>query len=136
MSALKSSLSGQAGFEVSPDSIGLLGAVIVDMQASFLPSERVEKGPFVAYERPRDVAYISNLAVVPRARRQGVGEQLLLAAEKVVCYTNVLSDMRSMVLSTPYWCLHASSKEGLRHPMDPAARSTNERHQTCVDSHA
>ena len=47
----------QAGFEVSPDSIGLLGAVIVDMQASFLPTERVEKGPFVAYERPRDVEW-------------------------------------------------------------------------------
>ncbi len=100
LDALRSHLSEQAGFEVSPDSIGLLGAVIVDMQASFLPSERVEKGPFVAYERPRDVAYISNLAVLPRARRQGVGEQLLLAAEKVGCYTNVLSDLRSMVLST------------------------------------
>ena len=100
MHALKSNLSDQAGFEVSPDSIGLLCAVIVDIQASFLPSERVEKGPFVAYERPRDVAYISNLAVLPIARRQGVGEQLLLAAEKVGCYTNVLSDMRSMALGT------------------------------------
>ena len=97
----KGILFEQAGFEVSPDSIGLLGAVIVDMQASFLPSERVEKGPFVAYERPRDVAYISNLAVLPRARRQGVGEQLLLAAEKVGRYTSVLSDLRSMVLFTP-----------------------------------
>lgn len=63
--------------------IGLLGAVVVDMQGSFLPAERVEKGPFVAYERPQDVAYISNLAVVPHARRQGVGEQLLVAAEHV-----------------------------------------------------
>ena len=88
---------------MSPDSIGLLGAVIVDMQASFLPSERIEKGPFVAYERPRDVAYISNLAVVPRARRQGVGEQLLLAAEKVGCYTNVLSGLCSIFLSTLCW---------------------------------
>lgn len=73
----------QAGFEVSPDRIGLLGAVVVDMQGSYLPAERVEKGPFVAYERPQDAAYISNLAVVPRARRQGIGEELLLAAEKV-----------------------------------------------------
>ena len=84
---------------MSPDSIGLLGAVIVDMQASFLPTERVEKGPFVAYERPRDVAYISNLAVVPRARGQGVGEQLLLAAEKVGCHTNVLIDLSFMILA-------------------------------------
>ena len=73
----------QAGFEVSPASIGLLGAVVVDMQGTFLPAERVEKGPFVAYERPQDVAYISNLAVIPQARRQGVGEQLLTAAESV-----------------------------------------------------
>jgi ribosomal protein S18 acetylase RimI-like enzyme len=75
----------QAGFEVSPASIGLLGAVVVDMQGTFLPAERVEKGPFVAYERPQDVAYISNLTVIPQARRQGVGEQLLLAAENVRC---------------------------------------------------
>lgn len=75
----------QAGFEVSPASIGLLGAVVVDMQGAFLPAERVEKGPFVAYERPQGVAYISNLAVIPQARRQGIGEQLLLAAENVRC---------------------------------------------------
>lgn len=56
---------------------------MVDMQGTFLPAERVEKGPFVAYERPQDVAYISNLSVIPQARRQGVGEQLLLAAENV-----------------------------------------------------
>ncbi len=75
----------QAGFELSPDRIGLLGAVVVDMQGSYLPAERVEKGPFVAYERPQNVAYISNLAVVPQARRQGIGEQLLVAAENVRC---------------------------------------------------
>ena len=75
----------QAGFELSPAQIGLLGAVVVDMQGSYLPAERVEKGPFVAYERPQDVAYISNLAVIPHARRQGIGEQLLVAAQNV-CY--------------------------------------------------
>ncbi len=37
----------------------------------------------MAYERPQDVAYISNLAVIPHARRQGIGEQLLVAAESV-----------------------------------------------------
>ena len=68
---------------MSPAQIGLLGAVVVDMQGSYLPAERVEKGPFVAYERPQDVAYISNLAVIPNARRQGIGEQLLVAAEHV-----------------------------------------------------
>ena len=73
----------QAGFELSPAQLGLLGAVVVDMQGSYLPAERVEKGPFVAYERPQHVAYISNLAVIPHARRQGIGEQLLVAAENV-----------------------------------------------------
>lgn len=75
----------QAGFELSPAQIGLLGAVVVDMQASHLPAERVEKGPFVAYEQPQDVAYVSNLAVIPHARRRGIGEQLLAAAENVRC---------------------------------------------------
>ena len=42
--------ASQAGFELSPAQIGLLGAVVVDMQGSYLPAERVEKGPFVAYE--------------------------------------------------------------------------------------
>ena len=54
------------------------------MQGTFLPMTRVEKGPFVAYERPEDVAYVSNLAVAPSARRQGVGERLLAAAEEVL----------------------------------------------------
>jgi GNAT superfamily N-acetyltransferase len=53
------------------------------MQGSFLPMVRVEKGPFVGYQRPEGVAYISNLAVAPSARRQGVGEKLLAAAEEV-----------------------------------------------------
>ena len=57
---------------------------MVDMQGSFLPMVRVEKGPFVGYQRPEGVAYISNLAVAPFARRQGVGERLLAAAEEVM----------------------------------------------------
>lgn len=69
------------GFDRSAEA--LVGAVIVDTQADFLPPVRVEKGPFVAYERPQDVAYISNLAVLPATRRRGVGERLLAAAEKV-----------------------------------------------------
>ncbi len=80
----------QAGFEASPASIGLLGAVVVDMQGAFLPAERVDKRPFVAYECPQDVAYISNLAVIPQAWRQGIGEQLLLAAESVRCLAPAL----------------------------------------------
>ena len=71
----------QVGFDRSSEA--LLGAVVVDTQADFLPPVRVEKGPFVAYERPQDVAYISNLAVLPATRRRGVGERLLAAAEKV-----------------------------------------------------
>ena len=71
----------QVGFDQSVEA--LLGAVVVDTQGEFLPPVRVEKGPFVAYERPQDVAYISNLAVLPATRRQGIGERLLAAAEKV-----------------------------------------------------
>ena len=71
----------QVGFDRPAEA--LLGAVVVDTQADFLPPVRVEKGPFVAYERPQDVAYISNLAVLPATRRRGVGERLLAAAEKV-----------------------------------------------------
>lgn len=56
---------------------------MVDMQGQHLPAERVEKGPFVAHQRQEHVAYISNLAVSPAARRLGVGEELLRAAEKV-----------------------------------------------------
>ncbi len=73
----------QVGFLLSPERLGLLGAVVIDMQGQHLPAERIEKGPFVAYQRPEDVAYISNLAVSPAARRLGVGEELLRAAEKV-----------------------------------------------------
>ncbi len=76
-----SAASCQVGFDRSSEA--LLGAVVVDTQADFLPPVRVEKGPFVAYERPQDVAYISNLAVLPATRRRGVGERLLAAAEKV-----------------------------------------------------
>ena len=56
---------------------------MVDMQGQHLPAERIEKGPFVAHQRQEHVAYISNLAVSPAARRLGVGEKLLKAAEKV-----------------------------------------------------
>lgn len=73
----------QVGFLLSPERLGLLGAVVVDMQGQHLPAERIEKGRFVAYKRPEHVAYISNLAVAPLARRQGIGEELLRAAEKV-----------------------------------------------------
>ncbi|EIE26357.1 acyl-CoA N-acyltransferase [Coccomyxa subellipsoidea C-169] len=73
----------QVGFSLSPERLGLLGAVVIDMQGQHMPAERIEKGPFVAYQRPEDVAYISNLAVSPAARRLGVGEELLTAAEKV-----------------------------------------------------
>ncbi|CAL8466637.1 g6173 [Coccomyxa elongata] len=73
----------QVGFSLSPERLGLLGAVVVDMQGQHLPQERVEKGPFVAYKPQENVAYISNLAVSPAARRMGVGEELLKAAEKV-----------------------------------------------------
>jgi GNAT superfamily N-acetyltransferase len=73
----------QVGFYFSPERLGLLGSVVVDMQGQHLPVQRVQKGPFVAYEKPQGIAYISNLAVAPKARRQGVGEKLLKAAELV-----------------------------------------------------
>lgn len=73
----------QVGFSISPERLGLLGTVVIDTQGQHLPMERVEKGPFIAYEKPEGIAYISNLAVAPQARRQGVGEKLLRAAEKV-----------------------------------------------------
>lgn len=82
MSGLR--LGVQVGFSLSPERLGLLGAVVVDMQGQHLPQERVEKGPFVAYKPQENVAYISNLAVSPAARRMGVGEELLKAAEKVL----------------------------------------------------
>lgn len=82
----------QVGFSLSPERLGLLGAVVVDMQGQHLPPERVEKGPFVAYKAQEKVAYISNLAVSPAVRRMGVGEELLKAAEKVPpsCHTIIV----------------------------------------------
>ena len=73
----------QAGYGLGPMEMGLVGAVMVDAQGEHLPRHRVERGAFVAMERQRGTAYVSNLAVAPRARRRGVARALMHSAEEV-----------------------------------------------------
>lgn len=61
----------------------IVGAVVLDTQAAYIPPRRVVVRDFVRYERRKGIAYISCLAVSPRARRQGIATRLLKQAEEV-----------------------------------------------------
>eukprot|EP00884_Botryococcus_braunii_P009351 jgi/Botrbrau1/18417/Bobra.0072s0010.1 len=63
--------------------VDLLGAVVVDTQAAYIPPRRVKVREFVRYERRKGMAYISCLAVSPAARRQGIATRLLRHAEEL-----------------------------------------------------
>lgn len=71
----------RSGLGVPHGNKGVLGAVVMDTLGQFVPKLRVESGGRVWYEAPQGVAYISNLAVSPTTRRQGVGKVLMKAAE-------------------------------------------------------
>eukprot|EP00803_Ostreobium_quekettii_P010173 evm.model.scf_232EXC.7 EVM.evm.TU.scf_232EXC.7 scf_232EXC:91892-93198(+) len=70
------------GMGVSHESQGVLGVVTVDTLGQHVPSvPRVVDGRTV-WQNKEGVAYISNLAVSPGTRRQGVGKALVVAAEE------------------------------------------------------
>ena len=61
----------------------VVGAVVVDTTMSFIPS-RFSWSALLNSEIPprRVMAYISNLAISPKNRRQGIGSRLVAAAEQ------------------------------------------------------
>lgn len=61
----------------------VLGAIVVDTQGAYIPPRRVRIREFVRYEKRKNIAYISCLAVAPAARRQGVATKLIHQAEQV-----------------------------------------------------
>ncbi|CAD7703453.1 unnamed protein product [Ostreobium quekettii] len=69
------------GLGVPHERQGVLGVAVVDTLGQHLPSvPRVVDGR-TTWQKMQGVAYISNLAVSPAARRQGVGKALVVAAE-------------------------------------------------------
>jgi GNAT superfamily N-acetyltransferase len=68
-------------FTADPAGQGILGAVVVDVQGGHVPARSVRARGTVRLEPRKGLAYISNLAVDPRARRAGVGSALVAAAE-------------------------------------------------------
>lgn len=69
--------------KVCGEEVDLLGAVVVDTQAAYIPPRRVRVREGKRYERRKGIAYISCLAVSPAARRQGIATRLLMHAEEV-----------------------------------------------------
>lgn len=60
---------------------GLRGAVVVDTLLDHVPPRRARVAGGSRAARRRGLAYVSNLAVAPEARRQGVGLELVRRAE-------------------------------------------------------
>lgn len=63
-------------------SAGILGAVVIDTMLEHVPLKKIKTGGGVVREKRRQkMAYLSNLAVAPAAKRRGLGTRLLQEAE-------------------------------------------------------
>jgi ribosomal protein S18 acetylase RimI-like enzyme len=62
-------------------SAGVMGAIVVDTLGDHVPPRRVDVRGVVRQQRRKGIAYLSNLAVAPEARRRGVGLELVRRAE-------------------------------------------------------
>jgi ribosomal protein S18 acetylase RimI-like enzyme len=68
----------------SPDvaaAAGIAGAAVVDLQGGHVPPRTARARGTVRLAPRKGLAYVSNLAVAPSARRSGLGTALLAAAE-------------------------------------------------------
>lgn len=71
-------------YAISHTAAGVAGSVVIDMHLDHIPPKRriVNGGSIREVPRKR-MAYLSNLAVAPTARRLGIGRELLRRAETV-----------------------------------------------------
>ncbi|KAG2451682.1 hypothetical protein HYH02_003462 [Chlamydomonas schloesseri] len=73
----------RASLGVTAESVGLVGVAAVDSFCDLVPARELDPrrdGAFGWYRRD-GYAYVSNVAVLPTARRRGVARQLMAAAE-------------------------------------------------------
>ncbi|KAG2441869.1 hypothetical protein HXX76_003477 [Chlamydomonas incerta] len=73
----------RSGMGVAAESVGLVGVAAVDSFCDLVPPREMDPGRDGAFGwyRREGYAYVSNVAVLPTARRRGVARQLMAAAE-------------------------------------------------------
>ncbi|KAG2489807.1 hypothetical protein HYH03_011756 [Edaphochlamys debaryana] len=76
-------LAVREGLGVAPESLGLLGVAAVDSFCDLVPPRELDwrTDGAAGWYRREGYAYISNVAVLPSARRRGVARQLMAEAE-------------------------------------------------------
>ncbi|GMH41868.1 hypothetical protein BSKO_09778 [Bryopsis sp. KO-2023] len=71
------------GLGAPHDSCGVLGAIIMDDTGEHLPSMHSKVNGKTLWKREKGCAYLSNLAVSPCMRGQGIGKKLVKEAEQI-----------------------------------------------------